>query len=414
MKRRSGAAPAARRPRQENNKMLKGSGQRTVRHVARRSAVVTMLAALLVIAAGAGAEQHRDTQAMQATPALDLNALSDLDTVIAELAERRVVFVGEQHDRYEHHLTQLEIIRRLHQRYPELAIGMEAFQQPFQAQLDAYVAGELSEQELLHKTEYYARWRFDFRLYAPILRYAREQRLPVVALNLPEEITRQVGRGGIESLSEQDRSQIPADIDRSDAEYEQRLSEVFDSHPRQNGQSFEHFLEVQLLWDEGMAQRAAEYLQSHPEQRMVVLAGSGHLVYGSGIPQRLLRRLPVSSAIVLNGWQGSIEAGLGDFLLFPEQRALPPAGRLGAVLDDRDDEIRVSACQPDSPCAAVGLKSGDRLLSIDDRAIAGMADLRLAMWDKSPGDRVRLEISRKRWIFPAKAMSLDVELQDIQ
>jgi uncharacterized iron-regulated protein len=392
--------------------MLRGCGQNRVRSAARHGAI--LLAALLLAAAGASAELQLDTEDMQATPALDLNALSDLDTIVDGLGEQRVVFVGEQHDRYEHHLTQLEIIRRLHQRHAQLAIGMEAFQQPFQSHLDAYVAGELSEQELLRDSEYYARWRFDFRLYAPILRYAREHRLPVVALNLPEEITRQVGRGGIESLSEQDRAQIPADIDRSDTEYEQRLSEVFDNHPRHNGQSFDHFLEVQLLWDEGMAQRAAEYLQAHPEQRMVVLAGSGHLAYGGGIPQRLLRRLPVNSAIVLNGWQGSIEAGLADFLLFPEPRALPPAGKLGAVLDDRDDGLRVSACQPDSPCAAAGLKSGDRLLSIDDRAIAGMADLRLAMWDKTPGDRVRLEISRKRWIFPAKAMSLDVELQEMQ
>ncbi len=392
--------------------MLRGCGQNRVRSAARHGAI--LLAALLLAAAGASAELQLDTEDMQATPALDLNALSDLDTIVDGLGEQRVVFVGEQHDRYEHHLTQLEIIRRLHQRHAQLAIGMEAFQQPFQSHLDAYVAGELSEQELLRDSEYYARWRFDFRLYAPILRYAREHRLAVVALNLPEEITRQVGRGGIESLSEQDRAQIPADIDRSDTEYEQRLSEVFDNHPRHNGQGFDHFLEVQLLWDEGMAQRAAEYLQAHPEQRMVVLAGSGHLAYGGGIPQRLLRRLPVNSAIVLNGWQGSIEAGLADFLLFPELRALPPAGKLGAVLDDRDDGLRVSACQPDSPCAAAGLKSGDRLLSIDDRAIAGMADLRLAMWDKTPGDRVRLEISRKRWIFPAKAMSLDVELQEMQ
>ncbi len=392
--------------------MLRGCGQNRVRSAARHGAI--LLAALLLAAAGASAELQLDTEDMQATPALDLNALSDLDTIVDGLGEQRVVFVGEQHDRYEHHLTQLEIIRRLHQRHAQLAIGMEAFQQPFQSHLDAYVAGELSEQELLRDSEYYARWRFDFRLYAPILRYAREHRLPVVALNLPEEITRQVGRGGIESLSEQDRAQIPADIDRSDTEYEQRLSEVFDNHPRHNGQSFDHFLEVQLLWDEGMAQRAAEYLQAHPEQRMVVLAGSGHLAYGGGIPQRLLRRLPVNSAIVLNGWQGSIEAGLADFLLFPEPRALPPAGKLGAVLDDQDDGLRVSACQPDSPCAAAGLKSGDRLLSIDDRPIAGMADLRLAMWDKTPGDRVRLEISRKRWIFPAKAMSLDVELQEMQ
>jgi len=378
----------------------------------RRAANV--LAALLLVAAGASAEPHLDSEDMRATPALELEALSDLDSVIAGLARHRVVFVGEQHDRYEHHLTQLEIIRRLHQRDPQLAIGMEAFQQPFQRDLDAYIAGELSEQELLRDSEYYARWRFDFRLYAPILRYAREHRLPVVALNLPEEITRQVGRGGIQSLSEQDRAQIPANIDRSDSEYKQRLSEVFDSHPRRDGQSFEHFLEVQLLWDEGMAQRVADYLQSNPQQRMVVLAGSGHLAHGSGIPQRLLRRLPVKSAIVLNGWQGSIEAGLADYLLFPEQRALPPAGRLGALLDDRGSEVRVSGCQPDSPCAGAGLKSGDRLLSIDDRPIAGMADLRLAMWDKSPGDRVSLEISRKRWILPAKAMRMDIQLQGIQ
>ena len=392
--------------------MLGGDAQMIVTGLAQRGGALLLVAGLL-LASGASAEPHPDAR-LTATPALDLKALSDLDTVIEALGDKRVVFVGEQHDRYEHHLTQLEIIRRLHRRYPALAIGMEAFQQPFQSRLDAYVAGEISEQELLRSSEYYARWRFDYRLYAPILRYAREQRLPVVALNLAEEITRQVGRGGIESLSEEQRRQVPDDIDRSDDAYRQRLSEVFDSHPRSNGQSFEHFLEVQLLWDEGMAQRAVEYLQANPQWRMVVLAGSGHLAYGSGIPQRLLRRLPVSSAIVLNGWQGGVEAGLADCLLFPDEHALPPAGRLGAVLDEKDDQLRVASCQPESPCAVAGLRPGDRLVAIDAQPIGGMEELRLAMWDKRPGDRVSLEISRKAWIFPARAMSLDIELQDIQ
>jgi len=39
-----------------------------------------------------------------------------------------------------------------------------------------------------------------------------------------------------------------------------------------------------------MAERAADYLQRNPKRRMVVLAGSGHLMYGQGIPKRLLRR----------------------------------------------------------------------------------------------------------------------------
>jgi uncharacterized iron-regulated protein len=376
--------------------------------------VLAVLTTLCAVTPGVFAGEREDAAVIQATPALNLQALSDLDAIIASLADARVVFVGEQHDLYEHHLTQLEIIRRLHARYPELAIGMEAFQQPFQSHLDAYVAGELSETELLRNTEYFSRWGIDFRLYAPILRFAREQRLPVVALNLPREITRKVGRAGIESLGEEERAQLPAEIDRSDAEYERRLSQVFNSHRHASGQSFEHFLQVQLLWDEGMAERAANYLIVHPERRMVVLAGNGHLAYGSGIPQRLLRRLPTSSAVVLNGWQDNIEARLADFLLFPQELTLPPVGRLGAVLDERGEHVGVVSCAPDTPCQAVGLTAGDRLVSINGQAIAGMADVKLALWDKRPGERVQLEVSRKRWILPRKTLSLDVELQAVQ
>ncbi len=377
---------------------------------ARAAVLVTIL---LTVTACAVAEPQPEVQGIAETPALDLRALSDLDAVIGAVADRRVVFVGEQHDRYDHHLTQLEIIRRLHHHDPRLAIGMEAFQQPFQSYLDAYLSGELSEEELLRNTEYYSRWRYDFRLYAPILRYAREQRVPVVALNLPEELTRKVGRGGLDSLAEQERVQLPAEIDRSDGDYEQRLSEIFDRHPNHNGQSFEHFLEVQLLWDEGMAERAAEYLKSHPEQRMVVLAGGGHLAYASGIPDRLLRRQPVSSAIILNGWHGSIEAQVADFLLFPEQRSLPPAGKLGALLDEGDSQLSVLSCQADSPCLAAGIQQGDRLVSIDGQTITDLADLRLALWDKTPGNRVRVEVSRKRWFGKPKTLSFDIELQEM-
>ena len=80
-----------------------------------------------------------------ATKVLDLNALPGLDSIIPRLARKRVVFIGEAHDRYDHHLNQLAIIRRLHARHPDLAIGMEFFQQPFQQALDDYIAGELDE-----------------------------------------------------------------------------------------------------------------------------------------------------------------------------------------------------------------------------------------------------------------------------
>jgi uncharacterized iron-regulated protein len=131
---------------------------------------------------------------VEASPVLDLNAFSTMEQIIPALAEKRVVFIGEQHTRYDHHLIQLEIIRRLHALHPKMAIGMEMFQQPFQRHLDEYVAGSIDELAMLRATEYYRRWRMDYRLYAPILRYAREHGLPVIALNIPSELTHNVAQ----------------------------------------------------------------------------------------------------------------------------------------------------------------------------------------------------------------------------
>ena len=234
---------------------------------------------------------------------------------------------------------------------------MEVFQQPFQHYLDDYIAGKLSERELLRDSEYYQRWRFDFRHYAPILRFAREHQVPVIALNLPAELTKKAGHVGIEGLSEAQKAAIPEDIDRSDAAYEARLRDVFDQHPHREDQSFDKFLDVQLLWDEGMAERAARYLKAHPEYHLVVLAGGGHLAYGSGIPQRLERRQPVDTAIVLNSWDSSdLHPDLADFLLLPEQQVLPAAGRMGVTIDDENGALEILSCKRDSPCAAHGIK----------------------------------------------------------
>ena len=347
---------------------------------------------------------------LQATPALDLSAVSDLERVIPELADKRVVLVGEIHNRFDHHQIQLEIIRGLHAIHPQLVIGMEAFQQPFQGVLDDYIDGRLSEQELLRDTEYYQRWRYDFRHYAPILRYARENRLPVIALNVPQELTRKVGRVGLSGLTDEERERLPAEIDRSDAAYEARLREVHQQHSGNSQHSFDHFIEVQLLWDEGMAEQAADYLREHPDTVMVVLAGGGHLAYGSGIPRRLQRRLPANIAVILNGWDGSLTPDLADYLLLPEKRSLPEAGKFGALLDDSAGVLTVDSCLPDSPCKAAGIRHGDQFISINSEPIANMADLRLVTWDKQPGETVTLVIRRKHWWLQPRELSLDIVL----
>ena len=346
------------------------------------------------------------------TAVIDVQRIGDLDSLLAGLADKRVVLVGETHDRYEDHLNQLAIIRGLRAQGKDLAIGMEYFQQPFQVQLDAFISGAIGEADMLRKTEYFDRWRYDYRLYRPILRYARDEDIPLIALNIEKEITDKVAEGGIASLSKTEASRIPADIDRGNEQYRSHLKAVFDMHPKEEGVDFEHFLDVQLLWDEGMAERAARYLKAHPEKTLVVLAGAGHLEYGRGIPRRLLRRVPVPAATVINGSQRPFDPALADFLLYPREVDLPATGLLGVMLDtdSAGEGLGVQGFADTSGAKDAGLKEGDRIARVGNNPIASYADIRIALMDSRPGETLPVEVLRKPLLGKAERLTYQVEL----
>ena len=128
--------------------------------------------------------------------AVDLSAIKTLPAVIERTANKKIIYVGENHDRYSNHLMELEIVMDLHRRGKKVSIGMEMFQRPFQKIIDDYIEGRIEEPAFLKGTEYFKRWKFDYNLYRPILLFARSEKIPVVALNQRQEIVDKVFRGG--------------------------------------------------------------------------------------------------------------------------------------------------------------------------------------------------------------------------
>ena len=59
-----------------------------------------------------------------------------LDELADRLVEARVVYVGEHHDRAADHEAQRAIVEALHARDPQIAIGLEMVQRPYQPALD--------------------------------------------------------------------------------------------------------------------------------------------------------------------------------------------------------------------------------------------------------------------------------------
>jgi uncharacterized iron-regulated protein len=336
------------------------------------------------------------SDALAQTTVIALDAQPTIASLVPALATKRAVFIGEQHDRYDHSLIQLEFLRRLHGLNPLIAVGMEAFQQPFQAVLDDYLAERIGEEQMLRQTEYYQRWGVDYRLVAPILRYAREHGLPVIALNVPRELTRKVAQDGIANLPPALKRELPEQIEPPSDAYRRRLEPIFALHKGSEEENFDYFVDAQLLWDEGMADRAARFLAQNPEYQMVILAGNQHVAWGDTVPGRLQRRLPMATAAILNSWSGPIEAGLADYLLMPEQQALAPAGRIGIAIEEDSDGVNVLACNEGTECSEKSLLPGDRIVNIDKTPVSAIADLRLALRDKRPGDIIEIEVARQQ------------------
>jgi uncharacterized iron-regulated protein len=216
---------------------------------------------------------------------------------LQELAKARVLYLGETHDRDRDRKIQLKIIQELQKRNPQVAIAMEMFQIPYQDAIDSYLAGNLTEKDLLEQTEYEQRWGYSWESYAPILRFAKEKQLSVLAVNTPSEITRQVAKAGLDSLTPQQRKIIPpaSEIRTDNAAYRQMLAKTFAQHQhsnRGNSSGFDRFFLAQVLWDETMAAEVAKFAKANPKHQVAVIAGQGHIIYGYGILSRVARRMP--------------------------------------------------------------------------------------------------------------------------
>jgi uncharacterized iron-regulated protein len=220
--------------------------------------------------------------------------------LIDRLVEADFVCVGENHDSDPHHRVQLQIIQGLFAVDPRLGVGMEMFQQPYQASLDGYGKGALSEEEMLTATEYRSRWGFEWVLYQPIVRFCKANGLPIGALNATRELTRRIREVGVDGLKPEEKASLDGIDFQVKAHRDYWFDRLAEMHgqPNQPKEQKEKGYAIMTVWDGTMAKNAAEFLKARGLRRLVVLAGSGHIDRGFGIPDRAARASGGKSATV--------------------------------------------------------------------------------------------------------------------
>ncbi len=342
------------------------------------------------------------------TAAIDLSMPKTLSDVIEGATGKKIVYIGEYHDRFSNHNVELEIIKSFSQKGMKVAVGMEMFQRPFQKTLDEYIAGAIDEREFLKSTEYFKRWGFDYNLYKPILDFVRAEKIPVVALNLRREIIEKVSKEGMDSLSQEEKKEIPPAMDFSDDKYRDRLKDIFDQHKGSEERNFEFFYQCQILWDETMAMSIDEYLKKSPDYCMVVLAGGGHVSYGSGIPKRAFRRNGFPYTIILN--DGDLEKDIANYIVFPQPLDGVTAPKIMAFLDEKGGKITITGFPKDSVSEKAGLKVGDTIISLDGMPVRSVEDIKLFLFYKKKEEPLRVNVVRKRFLLGERTMEFEVHL----
>jgi aminopeptidase N len=317
-----------------------------------------------------------------------------LDEIIRNISDKTIIYIGETHTNYEEHKVQLAVIMNLSEKGSKFGIGMEMFQKPFQNAIDNYISGNITEKEFLKKTEYFKRWGYDYNLYREIIEFAKAKKIPVVALNLRSEIIDNVSKGGLDILTDEEKKEIPKDMNMSDEIYRNRLKEIFYQHGNQGFENFNYFYQSQILWDETMAHSVDEFLKQNPDYHIVVLAGAGHIMYDSGIPKRVYRLNGKDYATLIQN-PDNIDADIGNFVLFPKPLSPLPTLQLGIFPSESGGKVMITNVESGSSAEKAGLKANDIFVSIDDWKIDTIDDLRISIFDKNQGDTMKVKVLRK-------------------
>jgi len=215
-----------------------------------------------------------------------------VDDVARACAKSKYLFLGENHATKPHQQLQADLIEALVRAGRKPIVGLEMFQRPKQDVLDLWSAGKLTESQFIEQSDWKIQWGYGYEFYRPVFDAVRKNGLALVGLNVSRDWVRTTRRTGFESLPTSARLQLPVGLGLDNANHRNVFDSLMGGH-EMGGPSMDKMYAAQVLWDEGMADTAVKYLQVHPakpEEIFVVIAGSGHVMYGQGINYRIAKR----------------------------------------------------------------------------------------------------------------------------
>jgi uncharacterized iron-regulated protein len=291
-------------------------------------------------------------------------------------------------------------------------IGLEMYPYTEQRFLDQWRDGLLTEEGFVRLSHWYDSWGYNWNYYRDIFLLARDQRIPMFAVNTPREVVAAVRKKGLANLTPEEAAHIPKDINVNNADHMTFFKTTFEGNegPVHGGgmgdDMWMNMLSAQATWDATMGFNGVESLkaQNDPKAIMVILVGSGHVAYGVGIERQakkwfdgpIASLIPVSVGTTSGGLVKSTRASYANFTwgVLPELDSAYPSMGTSTAVGTGDTQRRVIIVQDGSPAAAAGVKVGDVMQSLDGVALDDKETFSRLMAAKRWGDTAAIGVKR--------------------
>ncbi|MDP2158863.1 MAG: ChaN family lipoprotein, partial [Flavobacterium sp.] len=129
------------------------------------------------------------------------------DKLIKAAEKTEVLLFGEYHDNSVVHWLQLEITKDLSEK-KALVLGAEMIEADNQKQLNQYLNGEINQKAFDTLARLWNNYKTDYK---PLVDFAKEQKIPFIATNVPRRYASMVFKNDFESLdalSDEEKSWI--------------------------------------------------------------------------------------------------------------------------------------------------------------------------------------------------------------
>lgn len=261
------------------------------------------------------------------------NAFGDFEAMLAELAQADAVFVGEQHDDPNTHRLELAILEGLVRRSVPVTVSLEMFERDVQPILDRYLAGDIAEKQFVAESRPWPRYATDYR---PLVEFARDRKLPVIAANVPRRMASEVSRKGLAVIDAvaADRAFAAKALEcPPSGSYYDRFAAAMGGHQA----ATPNYYYAQCVKDETMGESIADAFAKTTRRITIVhMNGAFHSDFAEGAALSATRRMPgrriaVVSVLPVSDLDALKPAGddlkRADFLVYTTTSAAPASRR---------------------------------------------------------------------------------------